>query len=232
VTAVSKRTRYEVLRRDGYRCRYCGATPDTGAQLTVDHVTPVSLGGTNDPSNLVAACLDCNLGKGASAPDAPLVQDVAGDHVAWTNAVQQAHAEDRAERDALAVVVDAFGAEWDTWQRGGARLPKPPNWRGSVASFLAAGLNEDDLTEFVRIAMESRADDVWRYFCGVAWNTVERRHRRAQQIVSDDRPAAGPLWMCSRHAGELEATCRRCEDEAVPPPADIAAMLRRFLPGV
>ena len=38
--AVSKRTRYEVLRRDNHACRYCGASaPD--AKLTVDHVLPV-----------------------------------------------------------------------------------------------------------------------------------------------------------------------------------------------
>jgi 5-methylcytosine-specific restriction endonuclease McrA len=38
--AVSKRTRYEVLRRDNHACRYCGGiAPDV--ILTVDHVTPV-----------------------------------------------------------------------------------------------------------------------------------------------------------------------------------------------
>ncbi|AWN05089.1 HNH endonuclease [Gordonia phage Easley] len=39
--AVSKRLRYEILRRDNHTCRYCGATaPDV--PLTVDHVVPVS----------------------------------------------------------------------------------------------------------------------------------------------------------------------------------------------
>lgn len=33
--AVSKRTRFEVLRRDGHRCRYCGAGAEDAA-LTVD----------------------------------------------------------------------------------------------------------------------------------------------------------------------------------------------------
>lgn len=54
--AVSKRTRYEVLRRDNHTCRYCGGSaPDV--RLTVDHVLPVTLGGSDDPSNLVAACV-------------------------------------------------------------------------------------------------------------------------------------------------------------------------------
>ena len=37
--AVSKRLRYEVLRRDNHTCRYCGAqAPDV--KLTVDNMAP------------------------------------------------------------------------------------------------------------------------------------------------------------------------------------------------
>ena len=60
--AVSKRTRFEVLRRDNHACRYCGRTAPE-VKLTLDHVVPVSLGGTDDPDNLVAACHDCNSGE-------------------------------------------------------------------------------------------------------------------------------------------------------------------------
>ncbi|MGW6578921.1 HNH endonuclease [Streptomyces globisporus] len=60
--AVSKRLRYEILRRDKHACRYCGATaPDV--PLRVDHVIPVALGGSDAPENLVAACEPCNSGK-------------------------------------------------------------------------------------------------------------------------------------------------------------------------
>lgn len=56
--------RFRVLERDGFRCRYCGRSSDEVA-LHVDHVLPVSAGGLNSEANLVAACRDCNLGKGA-----------------------------------------------------------------------------------------------------------------------------------------------------------------------
>jgi 5-methylcytosine-specific restriction endonuclease McrA len=59
---ISKRLRYEILRRDGHHCRYCGLGSDE-VTITVDHVIPTALGGTDDPSNLVAACRDCNSGK-------------------------------------------------------------------------------------------------------------------------------------------------------------------------
>lgn len=55
--------RFYILRRDNYTCQYCGArAPD--AALHVEHRTPVAEGGTNDPENLCAACVRCNLGKG------------------------------------------------------------------------------------------------------------------------------------------------------------------------
>jgi hypothetical protein len=56
--------RFAVLERCGFACSYCGARPP-GVVLTIDHVVPVSKGGTNDESNLVAACWECNAGKSA-----------------------------------------------------------------------------------------------------------------------------------------------------------------------
>jgi hypothetical protein len=72
--AVSQRLRYEILRRDNHACRYCGATaPDV--KLNVDHVIPTSLGGSDQPDNLVTACAACNGGKTSSMPNAMVVAD-------------------------------------------------------------------------------------------------------------------------------------------------------------
>ena len=81
--AIPKRTRFEVLRRDNHTCRYCRSTE---GQLTVDHVTPVALGGTDDPSNLVAACRGCNAGKASSNPDEATVAQVQDDALRWAAA--------------------------------------------------------------------------------------------------------------------------------------------------
>jgi len=50
-----------ILRRDGYTCQYCTRR---GEKLTVDHVVPRSRGGQTTWTNVVAACLRCNLFKG------------------------------------------------------------------------------------------------------------------------------------------------------------------------
>lgn len=54
--------RVDVLRRDGYRCRACGAS-SSDIQLHVDHIVPVSHGGRTEMSNLQTLCQSCNLGK-------------------------------------------------------------------------------------------------------------------------------------------------------------------------
>lgn len=62
--SVSTRTRFEVLKRDGFQCYYCGATSES-SRLHVDHVIPRARGGADALENLVAACEACNLGKSA-----------------------------------------------------------------------------------------------------------------------------------------------------------------------
>jgi len=61
--------RFFVFQRDRFTCQYCGAkAPDF--TLHIDHITPVSRGGTSDAVNLITACEPCNLGKGAKRGDA------------------------------------------------------------------------------------------------------------------------------------------------------------------
>jgi 5-methylcytosine-specific restriction endonuclease McrA len=59
--------RYQVLKRDRFRCVLCGASPAThlGCVLHVDHVVPWSRGGKTVEENLRSLCEACNLGKGA-----------------------------------------------------------------------------------------------------------------------------------------------------------------------
>ena len=60
--------RIQVLRRDGYTCSYCGVTDHD--RMTVDHVIPKSAGGPDEPSNMTAACMPCNLRKSSVGTEA------------------------------------------------------------------------------------------------------------------------------------------------------------------
>ncbi len=60
---MTPKMRFEVLRRDGFKCQYCGKGDEEAKQLHVDHIHPISKGGDNSMDNLITACRECNLGK-------------------------------------------------------------------------------------------------------------------------------------------------------------------------
>jgi hypothetical protein len=60
--AVTKKTRFEVFKRDKFTCQYCGRTaPDV--TLQADHIDPKAKGGKDDLLNLITSCEDCNQGQ-------------------------------------------------------------------------------------------------------------------------------------------------------------------------
>jgi hypothetical protein len=54
--------RYDVMRRDGFQCVLCGAS-GKNARLEIDHIVPVSKGGSDFKNNLRTLCFKCNRGK-------------------------------------------------------------------------------------------------------------------------------------------------------------------------
>lgn len=59
-------SRKNILRRDNYKCAYCGRSD---LMLTVDHVVPKARGGSDSWENLVTACTRCNNIKGDRTPE-------------------------------------------------------------------------------------------------------------------------------------------------------------------
>ncbi len=58
-------TRKNILRRDNYKCAYCGRSD---LPLTIDHILPKAKGGTDSWENLICACTLCNNKKGDRTP--------------------------------------------------------------------------------------------------------------------------------------------------------------------
>ncbi len=63
-----RRARFRLYARDGFACVYC-LEPFDVRELSIDHKQPVSRGGTDEESNLVAACRRCNRAKGTMTYD-------------------------------------------------------------------------------------------------------------------------------------------------------------------
>jgi 5-methylcytosine-specific restriction endonuclease McrA len=57
---VRKKRTWEVFARDPHKCRCCGSSE----KLTIDHIVPLTRGGSNDLDNLQILCRNCNSRKG------------------------------------------------------------------------------------------------------------------------------------------------------------------------
>lgn len=170
--AISKKTRFEIFKRDGFACQYCGAHPP-GVLLHVDHVTAVAVGGSNSPDNLITACEPCNLGKGAR--DLKVAPQALADK-----------AKDTAEREAqLLGYQEIFEAkreriEAEMW-RVAEVLETGCSEKGILRDWLASirRFNEKLGVHAVLEAADTargrypRGDRrTFLYFCGICWNII------------------------------------------------------------
>lgn len=229
--AVSKRLRFEILRRDGYRCHYC-KSDGGGNPLTVDHVIPTALGGSDDPVNLVAACADCNAGKSASSPDAPVVAAVAEDAVRWAAAIQQAAQIQEKELGDVQFLVGKVRESWLGWHWEATDGTKhdyadelPGGWEQTVEIWFRSSVTLEEIAYAIGAAMgnkQVKARDLWRYTCGVVWRRLERRQELARELLTQESEPA---------PAELEDVVSAYDDDTdYPSPADErwAALLAEY----
>jgi len=177
--AVSRRARFEVLRRDEHTCQYCGCrAPDV--QLQVDHVVPVALGGTDNPSNLVAACRDCNSGKTSIQPDSPLVKKVSAASAVYALTMVDKFTRIKARLESEDEYLGAFADVWSGWGIGSGEertlVPLPLDHRNALRRWHSMGVPVELVTYAVDVAMRAttvETDNKFRYAAGVVWRTLE-----------------------------------------------------------
>lgn len=169
---ISKRVRFEVFKRDRFMCQYCGQTPPA-VVLEVDHVLPVSAGGTNALHNLVSACFDCNRGKAAgllsSVPESVAVQaELAAEKIAQVKAFDRLiKAQRKLEEAQINEVEDAFRVYFP-------RHGFAPKFRQSVRVFLQK-LPAHQVVDHMHLACGriSNMNDATKYFCGICWKQIK-----------------------------------------------------------
>lgn len=170
--ALSKRTRFEIFKRDGFKCFYCGATPQNAAmevsELVLDHVKPVKEGGATAAHNLVTSCVPCNAGKSA-VPLAlrkyePKVGEADREH---HEQLEEYLAIQRAVADLKETFLDDLESDWDRlsgWRR-------PTNLRGHLRG-LAKDYSIDDLRRGMEALNKARylSGSPIAYFRGILKN--------------------------------------------------------------
>lgn len=184
--AVSKRTRFEVLRRDEYTCRYCRSSE--GA-LTVDHVTPLALGGTDHPRNLVAACRDCNAGKSSAAPDSSTLDALSDAQIAYEKARATVIAREQKKARSRRKDYDLFLDEWDATSPRYSELPA--GWRATVSTWLARGIPIERILDAMHIASSKNhlpSSAVYPYMAKVVWNWISDLEEEVAAEVGANDP--------------------------------------------
>jgi HNH endonuclease len=113
--AVGTRTRFEVFKRDGFICQYCGRQPPQ-VTLEADHVVPRVEGGGDEFENLITACKECNRGKAGVPLDvtAPML-DMEAQAEMIKERERQLRAYNAAKREQRERSQADFNAAWNYW---------------------------------------------------------------------------------------------------------------------
>lgn len=171
---ISKKLRFDVFKRDSFKCVYCGAVPGPDVLLEVDHVQPVAEGGENEIDNLVTACLTCNRGKGAE-PLSVVPQSLE----AKAAEVHEREAQIKAYHEILENKRNRHEAEmWHIAEMYMERFHEESILRTRLAS-IRMFLGKLDLYE-VEEAMQIACDrqyskgPAFKYFCGICWNKIRK----------------------------------------------------------
>lgn len=170
--ALSKKTRFEVFKRDSFTCQYCGAHPPQ-AVLHVDHVIPVAEGGQNDQDNLITSCDACNLGKGARSLDS-IPASLA------SRAADVAEREEQIRGYSEVMAAQRNRVDSDTWDVADIFIDQfrldgiRKDWFQSIRLFVEK-LGAHECIRAMELSVSRKPfsrDQAFRYFCGVCWNLV------------------------------------------------------------
>ena len=174
---TSKKLRFDVFKRDGFVCQYCGRHPPN-VILEADHLSPVVVGGETALDNLVTACFDCNRGKGKTplsvvpqslADKAAEIQEREAQLIGFRKIIEARFR--RKKRNCLRVA-EALCPGADSFRK---------DWFSSIRNFLEI-LDFHDVLESAESAnrkipySEVRR---FRYFCGICWNKSRQGQAQA-----------------------------------------------------
>lgn len=173
--AISKKVRFEIFKRDGFKCMYCGAHPPS-VMLHVDHIRPVADGGGNEDENLVTSCEPCNLGKGAR-----LLSVVPSTLAEKSAAVAEREAQLLGYQGILEAKRDRMEEElWrvaDVIEPGSSQSGMSRQWTSSIRMFNERlGVHEVlESADIARSKFSYGGKKTFLYFCGVCWNRIRKQ---------------------------------------------------------
>ena len=179
--SLQKKTRFDVFKRDEFICQFCGRTPPV-VVLEVDHIVPVSKGGSDHIDNLTTACFDCNCGKGATSLDrvpmsvadkASILQEKELQIKAY-NKIKKAQKK-RVDSE-VELICDLYAERYKSIN--GKSWTLTDYFKTSIERFLDRLAFEE--VQAAMVLTCRRIEDpacATKYFCGVCWRTIKGTRR-------------------------------------------------------
>jgi hypothetical protein len=173
--SISKKIRFEVFKRDGFKCVYCGKSPPD-CILELDHINPISQGGEDDINNLIAACFDCNRGK-TNIPlqkipptlqdNLEILKEKEIQLKEYNRYLQKIRNRRFKEMEEINSIYSETFKEWTLSEHFYTTTLKP----------FFEHLPKIEIVEAMRISCSriSDKDNVIKYFCGICWNKIKSK---------------------------------------------------------
>lgn len=171
---LSKSLRFKVFNRDGFTCQYCGQQPPR-VVLEVDHMVPVSSGGSDHLENLTTACFDCNRGKAARGLETPAPMDAAQK----LEMIQERELQIRELKKAMKKVQARVNAELqaiqDIYCGAFPDYHLTENFLNSSVKTFLERLPFHEVEDAMQKACAriTNSGKAPKYFCGICWNKIK-----------------------------------------------------------
>lgn len=174
--AIGNKIRFDVFKRDGFTCQYCGGHPPERV-LEADHILPKSKGGKDDINNLITACFECNRGK--RNHELTTIPSPLSNHISLINEKEKQYALyrkllvkiEKRTNDAINDVECVYRSKFHDWSFG-------PTFRTASVKQFISKLDLPTVKEAMAIAVSKgkSADDTLKYFCGICWTKIREKN--------------------------------------------------------
>lgn len=178
--SISKKIRFEVFKRDGFTCQYCGKHPPE-VTLEIDHIKPKSKEGRDDINNLVTACFDCNRGKSnielkqvpnKLAENKEIIEEREKQYVEYHKLLAKIQKRINSEVNEVTNIFENYFSSrtlTDSFKRTSVKM-----FIGKLGVFQVCDAMEIACDKFYsKSKSNSSSDYAIKYFCGICWNKIK-----------------------------------------------------------
>lgn len=228
---ITKKLRQQIFEEENWKCAYCGKDIDE-SNGSIDHIVPLSRGGSDDRDNLTASCRQCNMQKADKIIEAfsnPIAKQAAA---AWIHAYIKSP-KVTIVASLIMVILSTFFAVYTDQQ---ARRERDNKLSADLAfTSQIAKLNETEdslkaLLEFIRLQRSQMIESQGTI------NSLKEEKNKLAPLVDADRKVVEALFSAQEIRAQEAANSERWIGFVLGVGASIIAsiilMIAQFLIGV